>query len=133
MKSKTFVSWLYAVAALYDGLLGLIFLFAPRVVFQWFDVPEPNHLGYAQFPAALLIVFAIMFTAIARAPVANRNLIIYGIGLKVSYCGVVFWYWFCGGIPDMWKPFTVFDLIFLVLFIISYQVLGKEEPQAGNL
>lgn len=133
MKSKTLISLLFAAAALYDGLLGLIFLFATRTVFQWFDVPEPNHLGYAQFPAALLIVFAIMFVAIALAPAANRNLIIYGILLKVSYCGVVFKYWFTSGIPDMWKPFAIFDLVFMVLFIISYLVLRPKALQTGNL
>ena len=117
MKSKTFISWLFAVAALYDGLLGVFFLFAPRVVFQWFNVTEPNHLGYVQFPAALLIVFAIMFAAIAWSPVANRNLIIYGILLKLSYCGVTLKYWLCEDLPHMWKPFTIFDVIFIVLFI----------------
>jgi hypothetical protein len=129
MKSKTFISWLFVVAAIYDGLLGLIFLFVPRIIFQWFDVTEPNHFGYVQFPAALLIIFSIMFIKIAWEPVANRNLIIYGILLKISYCGVTFKHWFCEGIPHIWKPFTIFDLIFLMFFIISYFLLRKKQLQ----
>ena len=49
----------------------------------------------------------------------------YGIGLKVSYCGVVFWHWFTAGIPSMWKPFAVADLVFLVLFVWAYLRLGR--------
>jgi len=91
------------------------------------NVSEPNHFGYVQFPAALLIIFAFMFAAIARAPSANRKLIVYGIFLKLSYCTVAFGYWFTEGIPGIWKPFAVFDLVFLALFIVSYLHLSKQQ------
>jgi len=126
---KKAVSLLFVVAALYDGLLGLLFLFAGASAFQWFGVTPPNHWGYLQFPAALLIVFAIMFAMVAKNPVANRNLIPYGMLLKVSYCGVVFFHWFTAGIPDMWKPFAFGDFAFLVLFVWAYQSLKK--PGSG--
>ncbi len=123
------VSLLFVVAAVYDGLLGLLFLFAGPSAFQWFDVTPPNHWGYMQFPAAILIVFAIMFAVVAKDPVANRNLIPYGMLLKVSYCGVVFFHWSKAGIPDMWKPFAICDLIFLVLFVWAYRSLAKLSPR----
>lgn len=85
-----------------------------------------------QFPAALLVIFAIMFAVIARDPINNRRLIPYGILLKISYCGIVLLHWFDGGIPDMWKPFVIFDLVFLILFVLAFVALGKssaEEPQ----
>jgi len=119
------VSVLFVVAALYDGLLGLFFLFAGASVFQWFGVTPPNHWGYVQFPAALLIVFAIMFAMVAKNPMANRNLIPYGMLLKLSYCGVVFFYWIKTGIPNMWKPFAFGDLVFLMLFGWAYRSLAK--------
>lgn len=127
MMKKT-VSLLFVVAALYDGLLGLIFLFAGNSVFVHVGVTPPNHWGYVQFPAALLITFGIMFSMIAKNPVANRNLIPYGVLLKVSYCGVVFFYWMGPGIPGMWKPLAVIDLIFLVLFAWAYRALAGEHP-----
>ena len=96
---------------------------AHDAVFQWFNVTAPNHPGYVQFPAALLIVFAILFASVARDPAANRNLIPYGMLLKVSYCGVAFWYWFQAGIPNMWKPWAIADFAFLVLFYAAYQRL----------
>lgn len=119
----------FVIAALYDGILGLAFLLAGGPMFWWFKVTPPNHMGYVQFPGLLLIVFAIMFLAVARKPVANRNLIPYGILLKASYCGVVFYYWLTSGIPGMWKPFAIGDAVFLVLFVMAYQALGK--PGAG--
>ena len=116
MKKNLLIKMLFIIAAIYDGVLGGGFLFAGEKLFQMLGVIPPNHLGYVHFPAALLMVFAIMFIAIAVNPFKNRNLILYGILLKISYCGVVLFHWVSTGIPNMWKPFCLFDLIFLVLF-----------------
>ena len=126
MKEDRLVSTLFAIAGLYDGVLGAVFLVAPEAVFNRFGVPPPNHFGYVQFPAALLVVFGIMFFAIAARPRANRNLIPYGILLKASYCGLVFGYWFTQGLPDMWKPFAVADLVFGALFVWAWMRLAAD-------
>jgi hypothetical protein len=120
VKNDRLVSILFAVASVYEGVLGAAFLVAPAALFTWFGVTPPNHFGYVQFPAALLIVFAIMFFAVAANPRANKNLIPYGVLLKASYCGLVFGYWFTQGVPDMWKPFAVADLVFAVLFFWAW-------------
>lgn len=119
----SWIKWLFRVAALYDGILGLIFLFFWRVLFSAFDVTPPNHAGYVQFPALLLIIFAALFLQIARDPVANRSLIAYGIALKASYSGTVFWHALNTGIPSMWVWPAWFDLGFLVLFIVAWRAL----------
>jgi hypothetical protein len=98
-------------------------------VYQTCEVTAPNHWGYVQFPAALLIIFAAMFVMIARNPVGNRGLIPYGIGLKISYCAIAFAYWFSSGIPSMWKPFAIADVVMLVLFAWAYAALGAATPQ----
>ena len=125
MTTKRAIQWLFGVAALYDGLLGAIFLVRPAWPFETFDVAPPNHWGYVQFPAALLVIFGIMFAAVAARPLANRNLIPYGILLKVAYCGTVFAYWFGEGIPTMWKPFAMADVMFAVLFAWAYTGLAR--------
>jgi hypothetical protein len=130
MKNHPAICALFVLAAAYDGLLGLLFLFASDAVFRWANVTPPNHPGYVQFSAALLIVFAIMFAAIARNPLKNRDLIPYGILLKISYCGVVSFHWLTNGVPGMWKPFCVFDLVFLALFVWAWIALGRRET--GN-
>lgn len=127
MSRKRWISLLFAVAAIYDGILGVVFLVAPLVPFDRFGVPPPNHVGYVQFPAALLLVFAAMFASIARDPVGRRSLIPYGIGVKVSYCVVAGGHWLAGGVPFLWKPFVLADLAMLVLFaaaIASLRALG---------
>ena len=122
---------LYVVAAIYDGLLGAAFLFASGCVFERFGVTPPNHPGYVHFPAALLLIFAAMFVAIAVDPVKNRNLIPYGILLKVSYCGVVMYHWFTAGVPAMWKPFCIADFVFIAFFVWAWVVTAKK-PEAAQ-
>jgi hypothetical protein len=125
MKAQKVITALFLIAALYDGVLGAAFLLAPAQVFRMADVTLPNHLAYVQFPAALLLVFAWMFISIARNPVQNRGLIVYGILLKVAYCSIAFWYWFMEGIPSLWKPFAPIDLVMMVLFLWSFRTLAS--------
>jgi len=124
---KSVIVILFVIAALYDGFLGAAFIFSAESLFEAFQVPPPNQFGYVHFPAALLLVFTLMFLAIARNPEGNRNLIPYGILLKVSYCSVICFYWFTTGIPSMWKPFVFYDLIFLGLFAWAYASTGASQ------
>jgi hypothetical protein len=132
MKATRAVEALFVSAALYDGALGAIFLIAPGPDFQWANVTPPNHWAYVQFPAALLIIFGLMFAAIARDPPGSRSLIVYGILLKLSYCGIASWHWFTAGIPGLWKPFAVIDLVMAVLFAWSYRALGEGPGGASS-
>lgn len=115
---------LFIVAALYDGILGLIFLVAHERVFAFFEVTPPNHPAYVKFPALLLIIFSAMFLQVARDPVRNRGLILYGMGLKAAYTGLAFWYQITMGIPSMWLPWAWFDLVFLAAFAVAYGTLS---------
>ena len=115
----------FVIAGIYDGLLGGAFLLFPGRLFTFFDVTPPNHVGYVQFSALLLIIFGAMFFRIAVDPMRHRELILYGCALKVSYCGIVFWYELSAGIPSMWMPFAWADLAFLVLFGLIWRSLGN--------
>ena len=128
MARKTCMRTVFSIAALYDGLLGIAFLVAGERLFAAYKVTPPNHWGYIQFPAALLVVFALMFAAIARRPWQNRNLIPYGILLKMAYCSVIGWHWRQHNIPEMWLPFAVIDFAFLILFIPAWFALANEPP-----
>ena len=119
------MKWVFAVASIYDGVLGLALLFWTRWVFAVFSVTPPNHVGYVQFPAFLLLIFAAMFARIARDPIANRFLILYGAALKVGYCSIVFYYALTSGVPAMWMPWAWADLLFLVLFLWSWSWAGR--------
>lgn len=121
----TWTRALFVIAALYDGLLGLAFLFFPLVIFAYYGVEPPNHPGYVQFPALLLLVFAAMFMRIASNPAKNHSLIPYGIALKASYSGLAFWYITTTGIPSMWIPWAWADLVFLVVFLFVWLKLRR--------
>jgi hypothetical protein len=119
------VKGLFVIAALYDGILGLLFLLFPGLAFQIFEVVPPNHMAYVQFPAILLLIFAAMFYRTSRDPVANRFIMLYGVALKVGYCGLVFYYMLTTGVPAMWVPWAWADLVFLVLFLMSWNFTGR--------
>ena len=116
---------LFVISGLYDGLLGLAFLFRGPLLFQYFQVTPPNHFGYIKFPALILIVFGAMFLRIASDPRKYRDMIPLGMGLKVAYVSTVFYYQMHGGLPAMWIPFAWADLGFLVLFVISWTGLRR--------
>lgn len=120
----------FLLAALYDGVLGMAFVIAPGEIFAMYEVIPPNHLAYVQFPAMLLILFAIMFFRIAMDPAGHRELILYGCGLKVAYCSLAFLYDLTTGISDMWMPWAWMDLAFLAVFAWSWQLLGRRAVTA---
>ena len=131
MNTASWIRPLFWLAAAYDGILGVIFLASPSLVFTQFDIAPPNHFGYVQFPAALLIIFAVIFVAIASDPIGNRNQIVYGILLKVSYCSIAGYYWLTTGIPVIWKPFALADLVMGVLFVVAYASLNVSSRGAA--
>ena len=129
--NQKFIKPIFLIAALYDGLLGIAFLIAPMQIFAMYGVEPPNHIAYVQFPAFLLILFAIMFYRVAADPVGNRELILYGSGLKVAYCSLVFVHQITAGIPSMWIPWAWADLVFLALFVASWQSLKSQGAAAA--
>ncbi len=73
----------------------------------------------------MLLVFGLMFAAIALNAERNRNLIPFGVLLKASYSGIAFLYWFTEDIPNLWKPFAVMDVLFLILFLMAFRRIGR--------
>lgn len=120
------VKLLFVIAALYDGILGIAFILFATEIFAFHAVEPPNHIAYVQFPALLLLVFAAMFYRISTDPVKYRELILYGCGLKLSYCILAFGYQITTEIPFMWIPWAWMDVVFLVLFIIAWKSLGEQ-------
>jgi hypothetical protein len=123
---------LFAVAGAYDFLIGLAFLGSGPQIFEAASVPQPNHWGYIQFAALLLITFGCLFFTVATRPRENRNLIPYGVLLKASYVGIVSYYWATSGVPALFKPFAVIDALMLILFVAAWRSLGKRSAGPGG-
>jgi len=119
------IKTIFIISGIYDGGLGVIFLVAGMPLFDLFNVTRPNHIGYIQFPALILIIFGVMFLRIAGDPYRFRELIWYGAGLKLAYSGVVFYHYFTAGLPFMWVPFAILDLLFLILYMICWASLRR--------
>jgi len=116
---------LFLLSGLYDLGIGLAFLgFGPRI-FEQTGVPEPNHWGYIHFASLMLVIFGAMFLAVSFNPWGNRNLIPFGMLLKISYVGLVAYYWTAGGVPWLFKPFLFIDAVMLVLFFLAYTRLQR--------
>ncbi len=122
MSLKTIKS-LFIISALYDFILGVIFLIGFKQVYNYFNIVLPNHDGYVQFGAALVVIFGIGFWFVAQDPQRNRDIIKMGILLKLSYSGVAFYHAALGNLPGIWLPFAWFDVIFLILFVIALKAL----------
>jgi hypothetical protein len=92
------IRMIFLVAGLYDLLLGLGFVFFGPEIFEKTGVPPPNHWGYIQFGALLP----------------------YGMLLKLSYFGLVTYYWATTDCPLIFKVFALIDAVMLVLFLLAY-------------
>ncbi len=71
----------------------------------------------------LLLFFAFIFFRAGADPVARRDTILYGVALKASYSGLVFWYQAHGGVPSLWIPWAWADAAFLVLLFLGWFAL----------
>ncbi|MDX1683393.1 MAG: hypothetical protein R3336_09750 [Phycisphaeraceae bacterium] len=132
MKASPLTRGFFAIAALYDGVLGQAFLVVPATVFETFDLPMGGPAGYVRFPAAMLIIFAAMLATVAVAPRRNRNLIPFGMLLKIAYIGVVGFDWVrLGEMPTPFIVFAVADLLFLVGFAAAWNHLAGAEPEGS--
>jgi len=119
---------LFLISGLYDLIIAIAFLVAGPQIYEVANVTPPNHWGYLQFGALLVAIFGLMFLAVAMAPARHRNLIPFGILLKISYVAVVGYYFINGGVPVLFQPFAVIDAIMLVLFAVAYQAIPRQIP-----
>ena len=125
MESRTPFRLLFLVSAAYDGLLGIAFLVAGSRIFSAAGITPPNHWGYVDFAASLLLLFGVMFLQISRDPVKNRLLIPYGVLLKLCYVETVLWHAFTDGVPTLLKFFAATDTLFLILYLAALSKLKK--------
>ena len=57
----TWIKVAYGTSAVYDAVVTLAFLFFGMTFYDYFGIERPNHPGYLQFPALLILVFALMY------------------------------------------------------------------------
>ncbi len=130
MKSD-WVRPMFLVAAIYDLVLGIVFLVGYKPLMARLGMELPNHAGYILLPAALITIFGVGFWMIYRAPRRNRDIIKMGILFKFAYSGIVLWFYSRGEMPVLWAVFAAIDLVFLLLFAMALRAIPAPAAEAA--
>lgn len=121
------------VCALYDVVLGAIFLIAYKPVFEKFGVALPNHPAYLQFGAAYVIIMGIGFWLAGRAPERNRDILKLCLLTKIAYFMIVFGYQIRGMMPGMWVPMAWCDVAMAIGVIAALRAIPAPEAAAPGV
>ena len=122
---------LFLIAAIYDFILGIVFIFFYESAFKLMGISEalPEFGGYLSLIGAFLFVIGVAYYLIYRGDLKlNRDLIMVGALYKLSYCLVSFVYFAIGQIPHIifLGLFGVIDFIMFVLMAECFIFLGKD-------
>lgn len=126
---------LYGVAAIYDIVLGVVFLFFAKWAFEAIGALEAYPVeGYIQLIGAFVLVLGIGYFLIWRGDLwQNRDLVLVGALYKLAYTGVAFYIALTAEVPHwifVWG-FGVADGIFLLLMLECLYYLYRHRPDEG--
>jgi hypothetical protein len=121
---------LFATAAIYDVVLGVVFLFFGRWAFDILDIEEKYpEGGFIQLIGAFVLVLGIAYYLIWRSDLwRNRDLVAIGALYKLAYTGVGLWVAVFDELPHLvflWA-FGIADAVFLVLMVECLVYLYKQ-------
>ena len=110
---------LFLAASLYNFGMAVFFVFMTGGL---------GKFTHAQFAAALLLVFGVMFCCLAAYPVKFKILLPFVILRNLAYCGVAGWYFYSGQLPWHWVvPALIDGAMVVALFGIWYMLLDVED------
>ena len=117
----TSLNWfkmLFLLAALYDGVLGVVFLFFYGPIYQSLGVPLPNRPSYIHLSAAFVLAQGVGYWFVYRNMLRNVDLVKVGVVYKAAYTLVSAYYLLAGQLLHaMFAWFAVCDLLFLLAFV----------------
>jgi len=121
---------LFAIAGVYDVLLGVTFTFFPAPAFAALDISDklPAFGGYLTLLGAFVLVIGIAYFLIARGDLRrNADLILVGALYKLAYAATAFYYWWAGNLPHVAFAvlFGVADAVFFALIAECWLCLKR--------
>jgi hypothetical protein len=124
---------LFAVAAIYDVVLGVAFLFFGRPFFDALDIGDKYpEGGFVPLLGAFVLVLGVGYALICRGDLwRNRDLVAVGVLYKLAYSGVGLWIAVFDKAPHavfVWV-FGVADAVFLVLMTECLAHLRRHHPK----
>ncbi len=117
MNKNKFFKSLFLIAALYDLILGVVFLTMYKFIYSYFNIALPTYPMYLQLSAAFVIAIGIAYYFVYLNMYRNIDLVKLGIIYKLIYILVAGYYYLIGIAHVIFFWFVVFDIIFLVLFV----------------
>jgi hypothetical protein len=126
MADLRFYRGVFLVAAVYDLLLGIVFLFLYPWAYGALGIPAPAEPAYLQLSAAFVLVQGIMYVLVFRHIEESRDLILVGAIYKAAYASISLVHLGIGDLPHIaFAVLGVLDLGFLVLFMMCLRALGS--------
>ena len=107
------------LSAIYDGLLGLAFLFFSEQFFRALGVETTADPVYVQLAAGLIAIMGLGFYLAWRNPLVNWDLVLVGAVFKAFYILLAVWAWLRGEVPHaVFLLFAGVDVIFLIVLLL---------------
>jgi hypothetical protein len=136
-RRRLFYRGLFGVAAVYDLVLGVVFLFFGRWAFEILDIPDKYpEGGFVPLLGAFILVLGVAYYLIWRGDLwQNRDLILVGTLYKLAYTGVGLYIWATSEIPHalfLWG-FGVADALFFVLMAECLSYLYRHRSGSSRL
>lgn len=120
----------FLVATLYDGILGAVFFFFYRPIFDMFGIALPNNTSYIHLTAGFVFVQGVGYWFVYRNMLRNVDIVRLGVVYKAVYSGVAVYYLAIGQLLDaIFAWFAVLDLGFLLLFVVFLVLAQPQQRQ----
>jgi hypothetical protein len=121
-------SWrtFFLVAALYDIVLGVVFVVAGEQILVAIGMELPPHVAYIQLAAIFIFVQGLSYWLAYRDPFGNLGIVRVGVAYKAAYAGLAAWYLVIGRLPSVFFiPWAIVDLAFLVGFVVFLRTAAR--------
>ena len=116
----------FLIGAIYDGVLGLIFLLAPRAIMTVLGIPFPENAIYLQLAAGLIALMGLLHYFVWRDRVSNADIITVLVVFKVFYVLLTILSASQGRLPHpLFGVFAVIDLLFFLVFLGALRAVGR--------
>ena len=127
MRNLAFYKGVFAVAAAYDLVLGVVFLFLYPWVYGVMGIALPTEPAYLETSAAFVLVQGFMYILVYRNVERNRDLILVAVIYKLAYAAISLYHFGLGDLPHTLFAVSGFlDLGFVVLFVLCLRALKSD-------
>ncbi len=126
------MSWLLRFAGCYNLLVGLSLVLFYHELFKTLQLAKPSPVMFVQLVGLLVGLFGAGYLLVARAPLANRNLLWLGLWSKALGCCLSFYHVARGDLPPLYVPIVVLsDLVYLPPFFLIARRLDRLAAARG--